>query len=236
MIVRCTRNQSNTTTALTKRPFIKMLSSSSSSRRTQNGSMRFSRSNNSSMKSSSGTNRTSFKSSTSTRTLNRNNEFFMSNRSFKDKLKKEKKIDSHTEKNVYTNCPQILIIEPKCPDKRGDNDKPFHKREFMEATISIPTTINEESSRHNSLIPQFRATPSPSMDAINEESSTSKLTGSDDQYNVKNSFEMLTYAIISNTKSGDDISSQSGCRDTTDQETAQLQIESSASVPCYSTI
>ena len=52
----------------------------------------------------------------------------------------------------------------------------------MECTISVPTTINEESSRHNSLVPQEvsrhnslvpscgRASPCPSINAITEAS------------------------------------------------------------------
>lgn len=234
MIVRCTRNQSNTTTALTRRPFIKMLSTSRHTSR--NGSVRLSRSSNNSLKSSSGTNRTSFKSTTSSRNTNRNCELYLSQRTFKDKHKIEM-IEQQNEKNVLTNCPQILIIESNCQEKRGENlDKAFHRREFMEATISIPTTINEESSRHNSLIPQIRASPSPSMDAIHEESTASKFTSSDERLDDKHCIEMLTFAVISHTKSADDSCSHSGCKETTDQETAQLQVESSASVPYYSSI
>lgn len=38
----------------------------------------------------------------------------------------------------------------------------------MECTISVPTTINEESSRHNSLVPPIKPSPSPSINAISE--------------------------------------------------------------------
>ena len=38
----------------------------------------------------------------------------------------------------------------------------------MECTISVPTTINEESSRHNSLVPPVKPTSSSSINAITE--------------------------------------------------------------------
>ena len=121
MIVRCTRNTATTTTALTRRPFIRILSSSSQSSRS--GSLRFSRSSNTSLKSSSNSNRSADHNMTS----------------------RDKRFDRKTD------CPVIAVIEPSFDD--GDVFDKKHKRAIMECTISVPTTINEESSRHNSLIP-----------------------------------------------------------------------------------
>ena len=71
----------------------------------------------------------------------------------------------------------IAVIEPSFNENDIMDKK--HKRAIMECTISVPTTINEESSRHNSLVPQessrhnslvphVRPTPSSSINAITE--------------------------------------------------------------------
>lgn len=183
MIVRCTRNSGGrtTTAALTRRPLLRMLSTSSPVSRS--GSLKFSRSSNNSLKSTSGTNRTSLKSATTIR----NSEH---QRSYKEKIIKDK-IDHKTEKHA-TICPKVEIIEPTS-DMLEVPEKSCHKKAFMEATISIPTTINEESSRHNSLVPQPKLTPTPSMHAICEESHESSGTSSERD---KNKIEMLTFAVI----------------------------------------
>lgn len=203
MIVRCTRNNTNATTALTRRPLIRILSSSSKAH------SRFSRSTNNSLKSTSGTNRTSFKSTTSTRIFNKNNDTLHQIRLAKQKL------EEHGD-NVITANHGIKIIEHVVRDENNINDKISHRKEFMEATISIPTTINEESSRHNSLIPMVKMTPTPSMEAINEE------TLSANSFNKKDDIELLTYALVTTSNI---TFSQTGIRETSDQETAQIQIE-----------
>lgn len=184
--MRCTRNSGGrtTTAALTRRPLLRMLSSSSPVSRS--GSLKFSRSSNNSLKSTSGTNRTSFKSATT----NRNSEH---QRSYKDKIIKDK-LDHKTEKHA-TICPNVEIIEPSV-DMLEVPEKSCHKKAFMEATISIPTTINEESSRHNSLVPQYKLTPTPSMQAICEESRETSGTSSEKD---KNRIEMLTFAVLTKT-------------------------------------
>ncbi|XP_045158873.1 QRFP-like peptide receptor isoform X2 [Mercenaria mercenaria] len=219
MIVRCTRNNPNTTTALTRRPFVRMLS-------TTKPASRFSRSSNNSLKSTSGSNRTSFKSTTSTRISNRNNDFYNQQRNYKDMFRKELINDHVCEKKIpiSRHCHEVLINQPTFQNQNTDNDKAYHKKSFMEATISIPTTINEESSRMNSIIPMPKITPAPSMDAINEESSVSSSTNKD-----KNKIEMLTFAVISNTKSGDE-SSQTALKDITDLESAQIQLDTGIKV------
>ncbi|XP_060596397.1 QRFP-like peptide receptor isoform X1 [Ruditapes philippinarum] len=219
MIVRCTRNNPNTTTALTRRPFVRMLSNTKPA-------SRFSRSSNNSLKSTSGSNRTSFKSTTSTRTSNRNNDFFNHQRNYKDMFRKELINDQIHEKKspVIRHCHEVLINQPTFQNQTSDTDKPYHKKSFMEATISIPTTINEESSRMNSIVPMSKLTPAPSMEAINEESSSTTNTQHD-----KNKIEMLTFAIISNTKSGDD-SSLTAVKDLTDQDNAQICFETPAGI------
>ena len=184
--MRCTRNSGGrtTTAALTRRPLLRMLSSSSPVSRS--GSLKFSRSSNNSLKSTSGTNRTSFKSLTT----NRNSDH---PRSYKEKTIKDK-MDHKAEKHA-TICPNIEIIEPSI-DKCELTEKMCHKKAFMEATISIPTTINEESSRHNSIVPQTKLTPTPSMQAICEESHESSGTSSEKD---RNKIEMLTFAVIAKT-------------------------------------
>ena len=137
LIVRCTRNSpATTTTALTRRPFIRILSSSSQSSRS--GSLRFSRSSNTSLKSSSNSNRSGDHNITP----------------------REKRFDRKTD------CPVIAVIEPSFNENESFDKK--HKRAIMECTISVPTTINEESSRHNSLVPPTKLSPSPSINAISE--------------------------------------------------------------------
>lgn len=185
MIVRCTRNSGGrtTTAALTRRPLLRMLSSSSPVSRS--GSLKFSRSSNNSLKSTSGTNRTSFKSATS----NRNSEH---QRSYKEKVIKDK-MEYKSEKHAKI-CPNVQIIEPS-QDQVNDvhvvEQSCCHKKAFMEATISIPTTINEESSRHNSLVPMSKLTPAPSMNAIHEEPQESSASSSE-----KDRIELLTFAVI----------------------------------------
>ena len=219
MIVRCTRNNPNTTTALTRRPFVRMLSNTKPA-------SRFSRSSNNSLKSTSGSNRTSFKSTTSTRTSNRNNDFLNHQRNYKEMFRKELLNDQLHEKKspVIRHCHEVLINQPTFQNQSTDSEKAYHKKSFMEATISIPTTINEESSRMNSIVPMPKLTPAPSMEAINEESSSTAHTQHD-----KNKIEMLTFAIISNTKSGDDSSLTAG-KDLTDQDTAQIRFETGINV------
>lgn len=212
MIVRCTRNNANTTTALTRRPFVQMSSSNKLH-------SRLSRSSNNSLKSSSGSNRTSFKSTTSTRTSIRNNDFLNQQRNYKEKYINVKIVEPKHEKKPITKYSHaVLINEPKFLDKPSD-----HKKAFMEASISIPTTINEESSRHNSLIPITKLTPTPSMEAINEE--TSSTYGERD----KNKIELLTFAILTNTKSSDE--SSHSVKYSSDSDTPQIRLETYVVVP-----
>ncbi|KAH3831614.1 hypothetical protein DPMN_104885 [Dreissena polymorpha] len=201
IIVRCTRNPGDgtTTAALTRRPFVRILSTTTRCQASRSGSLRLSRSNNSSLKSTSGTLRTSFKSNRSSNS-NRLNDHHGPRVSFRDKCNKDNKVDNITNKKDKTDlqssnqpiCPQVHIIEPSYDEDHHnvDVDMPYHKRNFMEATISIPTTINEESSRHNSLVPVSRLSPSPSMQAIHEESVEVTQSGSD-----KDKFEALTIGI-----------------------------------------
>jgi len=95
-----------------------------------------------------------------------------------------------------------------------------HKKAFMEATISIPTTINEESSRHNSLVPQHKLTPTASMEAINEESAeaNSGTSTAGCQENIR----MLTFAIV--TKS-DEFTDSPDTFKSSDQQTHHIHIE-----------
>ena len=139
LIVRCTRNNpATTTTALTRRPFIRILSNSSNSSRSMSGSLRFSRSSNTSLKSSSNSNRSADP----------------------NVISRDKRFDRKTD------CPVIAVIEPSFNENDILDKK--HKRAIMECTISVPTTINEESSRHNSLVPYVKTTPSSSINAITE--------------------------------------------------------------------
>lgn len=216
MIVRCTRNNANTTTALTRRPFVRMLSQSKQA-------SRFSRSSNNSLKSSSGTNRTSFKSTTSSRTPIRNNDFFNHNRNYNEIFRKD-----HINDRICENMPNTRYYHEVLINQQSlntDTDKAHHKKSIMEASISIPTTINEESSRMASTIAPPKITPVPSMEAINEESSSTTSTQKD-----KNKIEMLTFAVVSNSKSGE-YSSQSCLKDSTEQDTAQVPFDTTLSVP-----
>lgn len=218
MIVRCTRNNANTTTALTRRPFVRMLSNS-------RPASRFSRSSNTSLKSSSGTNRTSFKSTTSSRTPVRTNDYFNQNRNrnYNELFRKEHANDKKSEKTSNTKYYHEVLINQQTLNV--EMDKAHHKKSIMESSISIPTTINEESSRMNSTIAPPKITPVPSMEAINEESSSTTSTQKD-----KNRIEMLTFAVISTCKSGEDCSN-SGLKDSFDQETAQVQLDTSITAP-----
>ena len=206
MIVRCTRNTATTTTALTRRPFIRILSSSSQS--TRSGSLRFSRSSNTSLKSSSNSNRSADHNMTS----------------------RDKRFDRKTD------CPVIAVIEPSFDD--GDVFDKKHKRAIMECTISVPTTINEESSRHNSLIPPDssrhnslvpqdssrhnslvppggRSSPCPSIQAITEasESIDSESNEADIPLTDENTYRPHTSCDVD---PNDDKESEDSCFNNTD--------------------
>lgn len=100
-------------------------------------------------------------------------------------------------------CPKVQIIEPSVDKSNDATEKCSHKKAFMEATISIPTTINEESSRHNSLVPPQKLTPTPSMQAICEESREPSENISEKDMNK---IEMLTFIVIA--KANEDYSNE----------------------------
>ena len=105
-------------------------------------------------------------------------------------------------------CPEIAIIEASLHDNGPldpGNDKSYHKKAFMEATISIPTTINEESSRHNSLVPPIKPTPSPSIEAIYEETVVDSTCNSSDK--DRNTIQMKMLSTSNENTSNPDAQS-----------------------------
>lgn len=116
----------------TKRPRMRVISSSTLTRTRSSDSFRFSRSSNASLKSTNtGTGTRSRESSSRERCISREKCYF--------------KVDT-----------KAFNLDVPGPDKKYETIKALvyaHKREILDRSLSIPTTINEESSRKESITP-----------------------------------------------------------------------------------